>query len=256
MRFEKFNPQQLAAPRGAIIEGIDIGARFVPPSLGPEREHKSAAPAPAAAPTFTEAQMKEAEQTGYRKGFLEGEKEGRAQAEAAHGKQTEELVALVGVLSGKIEELIDMHNAYVEKKRIELPQLALIIARKVAGAALNDNALHLIDQTVKDCLERVLPAAHIVVSVHESLVSALEVRLVTHFAQNHDPGVITIQADPAMTIGDCRIEWDQGSASRDTATLWNDIEAVIARLSAPAETAPKPAAIPTPPTSDPTQEGA
>ncbi|MBX6322342.1 MAG: flagellar assembly protein FliH, partial [Rhodospirillaceae bacterium] len=67
------------------------------------------------------------------------------------------------------------------------------------------------------------------VRLHDSLLDPLRERLDAVAAGAGFEGRIVILADPAMPVGDCRVEWADGGIERDTDRLWRDIEAALAR---------------------------
>src|SRR5262245_59546154 len=107
MQIQKFLLKDLAS---GIVITSPPPPQFVPrpfspdpatqhtPSETPDSAHEIPH-APPPPPTFTEADLKQSEQEGYRRGFLEGEKEGRNQADAEQTVRTEQLTAAADQLS-------------------------------------------------------------------------------------------------------------------------------------------------------------
>lgn len=207
-----------------VIEGI-LSRRYTPPSLVPEENKEPDAPPPP--PTFSEAEIKAAEQDGFRRGFLEGTKEGQMQAQSEQATVNEQLTGTVAQLASELHVLLADYTQVIAEQKAEMPKLALAVARKVAAKALSENAAALVEATVMECVERILGEPQIVVTVAAPLAASLEHRLIAHFAGNQDPGEITIQGSPDMGLSDCRIEWAGGRAERNSAALWQDIEAII-----------------------------
>lgn len=185
---------------------------------------------PAAPPPLTEADIRAAQEEGYRKGFLEGEREGQLAAQTEQAKVAQELRDSLTGMARHIEQLIQNYNMFVANAKAMLPPLALTLARKVAGDALQENALASIEQTIGSCLETMLGEAQIHVLVNSRVASALEEKLTSMFAHRQDPGEITITGDDAVPIGDCRLIWKQGHAERSTAQLWSEMENLIAGM--------------------------
>ncbi len=180
-----------------------------------------------APPPLTEADIRAAQEEGYRKGFLEGEREGQMAAQSEQAKVAQELRDSLTGMARHIEQLIHHYNLFVANAKVMLPPLALTLARKVAGDALKENALASIEQTIGSCLETMLGEAQIHVLVNSRIAGALEEKLISMFAHRQDPGEITITGDDAVPIGDCRLIWKQGYAERSTAQLWSELETLI-----------------------------
>lgn len=233
MRLEKLSLKHFEGP---LVEG-GLKRPYVPPSLVPEAPGAKAEPPPP--PTFTEAELKNAEQEGYRKGFLEGTKEGQLQTQSEHAEIERLLTGAVEQLYAQVQGVITEYNRFVEMQKEELPRVALAIARKVAGVALDTNPLPLIESLVIACVERMLGEPHLTVTVNDRLSDMLETRLIAHFEHSSEPGEISIQGDANFAPGDCRIEWAGGKAEHNTEQLWQQMQAIIqemvesARISAP-----------------------
>lgn len=245
MRLEKFPLRNLAEN---VLSGNVPRRPFIPPSLVPEMVvEQPDLPVLPAPPALTEADLRHAEQEGYRRGFLEGAKEGQMQAQSEQAEIDRQLTESVAQAAQKLGGMIAAYNAFVQEQRQQLPPLALAIARKVAGDALEANPGPLVESLALRCLERLLGEPEIVITVNSRLSDALEHRLITHFTGSSDPGEINIQSDPDLPAGDCRIEWRYGSAEHNTEELWRQMEAIIQNMAEAGnipQAAPQEAAVP------------
>src|SRR5690606_30268274 len=106
----------------------------------------------------------------------------------------------------------------------DVPNAALAIARKVAGAALQENARANVEDVVTRCVQTVLAEPALTITVHESLAAALEQTLAERIKESQAAVDITVLRDAAMPVSDCRVEWKNGAFMRSTAKLWQDIE--------------------------------
>lgn len=221
MQLERYIPPLV----GSAMPGKAGGTAFHLQSFGKEPEEE--APLPPPPPSFSEAEMKQAEQDGYRKGFGEGEKEGKLIAQSAQAQADRAICDVLEPLTGNIQKLFDDYNAFVSTQKAALPPVALAIARKVAGKSLEGDPLPVIEQAVTACLDQLLGEPSITITVHESIATALETRIGEYFAGSQDPGEINIEGDADIAPTDCRIEWKKGGMARDTARLWQEMETII-----------------------------
>ena len=226
MRVEKLPLQSFEDRFRAAVLDVALKKPYTPPSLLPEDAPKPVE-APPPPPTFTEAQMKQAEQEGYRKGFLEGTKEGQMQAQSEQAEVDRKLTEAVAALAKKVEGAIAQGNAFRGEAQEVLPQLAHAVARKVAGCALDVNPLPLVESVIKACLERILGEPHIIITVNDKLSAEMEKRLSAQFSASNDPGEISIEGNAEMAPTDCRIEWDNGKAERNTEEMWKEVAQAI-----------------------------
>jgi flagellar assembly protein FliH len=198
----------------------------------PGGRHKGEAPPPP--PTFSEDQLKQAELESYKRGFLEGTEEGKRlqiDAQADIDRQISE------ALSGFIRSALPIFEDYKRMStllREDMPKAALTIARKVAGAALSDNAEATIHEIAERCVIAMLGEASLTVHVHDSLAPSLEKRMVDVASKYASGMAIQVVADGALPLSDCKVQWKNGSFIRNTEKLWQDVEQAIGNISASA----------------------
>jgi flagellar assembly protein FliH len=212
-----------------LIEG-GVHKPFIPRSFIAEDEAHAPAPTEPPPPVFSETDVKNAEQEGYRKGFLEGVNDGIQQAKSEQAEIDRNLTEAVTQLAGHVAVMIDQFNHFTTKQHNELSRLALAIARKVAGKALDTNPMPLVESVVLECVTRMLGEPHIIITVNDKLSDALETRLIQHFAHSAEPGEISIHGDPNLAPGDCRMEWGHGHATRTTQEIWTEMESLITEM--------------------------
>lgn len=185
-------------------------------------------------PTFSEEQLKEAEREAYKKGFLEGEQEGRKQAETAQAEADRQLAAMTEQFGQAVAPLLADYRTTITELKTEMPKVALAIARKVAGQALADNAASMVEDIALRCVEAMAGEPKLAITVHQSLVERLErhmQQLATHLRSATDIQVI---GNETLPVENCRIEWKHGNFVRNTESLWQEIERVVATMVASA----------------------
>ena len=86
-----------------------------------------------------------------------------------------------------------------------------------------------VESLLRECLALIIGRPNITVAVTPALSAGLKQRisalrpLLLGFV-----GEIAVEEEPGMKEDDCRVEWENGYAERDTAKLWKDIETIIA----------------------------
>ena len=111
-----------------------------------------------------------------------------------------------------------------------LPQLALGIAKKVAGEALAINAAATVEEICLRCVSALLHEPKLSITVHESLAKTLEAKITGAAKSLQITGEIIVTGDAAIAPANCRIEWKNGAMVRDTETLWQQVEQVIGSM--------------------------
>lgn len=183
-----------------------------------------------APPTFSEAELAAAQKLAQQEGYLKGMDDGYARGQAEHAQADREIQELVNRLAEQIQELLRDYHRFIDGQKRELPRLAVAIARKVAGSALAHDPTPVIEDMTQRCLQLAAGEPKIVVTVHESIASDIENRLIAAFAGCEEAGEIIISPSTEIAREDCRIEWKNGSAERTAGELWYEIDSIISAV--------------------------
>lgn len=142
--------------------------------------------------------------------------EGRIQAEAqVQGRLADAMTRLSLAAAGLLAQA-DARDAEREAQAVEI---AVLIARKVAGDALDAVPLAGIGEAARTALQHLRGVPHLVVRVHESLVEEAET-LVKRLARERGyEGRLVVLGDPETALGDARIEWADGGVVRERARI-------------------------------------
>jgi len=223
MQVERFSFRDLSEGTIAIV------SRDKPP-FKPSGKGKEDAPPPP--PTFSEAELKAAEQASYQKGFLAGEQEGRKQAENEQSIVDRKLTEAVEKFAKSVSPVFNDYRKMALTLQEQMPKAALAIARKVAGHALAHNAQAVVEEIALRCSETMMKEPKLTITVHESVAGTLARKLEQMAARLQSATDIVILRDPAMPTADCRVEWNQGGMERETAQIWQQVERMIEDMTA------------------------
>src|SRR3546814_12442230 len=86
---------------------------------------------------------------------------------------------------------------------------------------------------VEQCLERLRDEPRVVIRCADADLDALQTRAEQAAARSGFEGKLVFLADERLKTGDLRVEWADGGAERNQKALWQEIDAVIARVLAP-----------------------
>ena len=208
-----------------IISDAAQGKVFQPSGAPPV-----AVPQPPA--IFSEDDIKTAERNGYQKGFLDGVGDGRRQAENEHTETERLTLGVVSTFLEKVAPMLDYHRRICTQLSESMPKMALSIARKAAGNALDQNAHEIIMSTITRACEMMMHEARLNITVHEKIADMLTLKL--HQLADRMPAAtqITVIRNPDMPVSDCKIEWDSGAMERSQENIWQQIEKTIDELTA------------------------
>jgi flagellar assembly protein FliH len=185
-------------------------------------------------PTFSRAELDAARAAGHAEGRAE------ALAEVAQSTEQRAAAALVtiaqelGTLAEKSEQL---------RSDLQRQAAAAIrtVVRKAVPALCRREPLAEIEALLVDCLSEALDEPRIVLRVASDSFEPVQRRLASVTADSAYGGKIVLLADESIASGDCRIEWADGGAERNTGRLLADVDAALARLdSIPARMPPAP----------------
>jgi flagellar assembly protein FliH len=156
-------------------------------------------------------------------GFRQGHEQGRHEAEGQLG-------GLAAQLARSAERLFALEDARVASIEEQAADVAIAVAKAIAGAALDEKPLATLAGAVRECLSHARQAPHLVVRVHESVVEAAE-ELVKRLTLEHGfSGRLIVLGEPDIMPGDGRIEWADGGFVMDRERLSALIEQAVAAV--------------------------
>lgn len=181
-------------------------------------------------PVFRESDLDAAREGGKKIGYAEGFEAGLAQANTEAHHATRDLAHHMARIEEHVARLIATYHEVIAQQSSELSQLVLMIARKVAGAALDANGAQAITDLVQRCLPIVYGKPRVVIELEPAMRNAVESVLRKQLEQSGFEGDIEFRSVDGMDAADVRIDWGAGAAQRDTASIWTEIEALLQQV--------------------------
>ncbi len=209
----------------------------------PHSRHQIEAPPPPP-PTFNEEEVQAAREAAYQEGMAAGREAGIEQGNAegqalglAEGiKQGREAVeheseALLARALNRIGvgvELLLAGREEVNAARTgQTMQITMSIVRKLMPEMTRRGGLEEIEAVVRSCMAELVDEPRLVVRVSETMLEAVRERL--EFVSGFDTKLVVI-GDGTFGPSDCRVEWGQGGAERETTQLISDVEQCVERF--------------------------
>jgi flagellar assembly protein FliH len=204
-----------------------------------EVAQEAAAAAEPLPPTFSEAEVASARLAG----FAEGRAAGIAEAQAAIERSAAQTLAAI---AGKLSEVGQAMAADADRRERAAIEVAVAIARKAVPGIAAAHATAAVEELVRETLPSLSAEPRIVVRAAESVLEAVQARLGKQLAASGFGGKLVVIGEPSLAPPDCRIEWADGGAEIDTAGVWRQVDAAVARCisSQPAGALPSAAAGP------------
>jgi flagellar assembly protein FliH len=175
-----------------------------------------------AEPVFTRLELDAATARARDEGHAAGMSEALSQREH---QVTEALSAIAERLGTLLAEKASADRES-ERNTIELTRA---IASKLFPALLRKGALAEIEAIVIQCMHDTIGEPRLVLRVPDAIFEAAQQRIAPLAASNGYPGKVIILVDESLGESDCRVEWADGGAERDTARSWRDIDTAITR---------------------------
>ncbi|MQX37894.1 FliH/SctL family protein [Roseospira navarrensis] len=186
------------------------------------RRHPREDPAPPPPEMFTREQLDAAREEGYIKGHTQ------ALEEAATADSHVTATALKTIVAA-IDRMDAEEQARVTALQKTATRLALAVTRRVLPATgeaqAGDEIEHLIARILPDMLDQ----PRLVVRVNGALAEVVRSAVRGLQTTSGYEGRVVVRPDNALAREDCRLEWGEGGIERDTARLWEDIEAAVSR---------------------------
>ncbi|MFZ5789662.1 MAG: hypothetical protein ACOY3L_03085 [Pseudomonadota bacterium] len=184
----------------------------------------------AAAPRFTEADLKQAREDG----FAAGRSAGRAEARA----EREELAArTLPVIAQALQGFGSMCER-IERQTLNWAlTAALAMVRKLYPSLERMQGLAEIERMAIDALRDLDEEPRVVLRLPDTLIDEIKPKVTELCRQAGFGGRLLLIADETLGPGDCRLEWADGGIERQVARTWAEIEQRVARGLAAAPTA-------------------
>lgn len=187
-------------------------------------------------PSFNEEDLAAAHAEGFKRGYEQGLREGEERGKGeAHHLDMAIKAALQTVVLG-LHDGMRQHNGFLESQNDLLSQLAYVVAKKIAGDALEKNPLPEIERLLRECLPIVIQQPSIILFTHPDLVYPMTVRVKKMLESYPNAPEFSVHGDEKLLYEDARIEWKNGGAERRTSDILQDIQIVLEKHASSAET--------------------
>jgi len=185
-------------------------------------------------PTFSEEELNAAREEGFARGKGEGINETLISAEQKTASTLEMIVT-------KIEDIYQRQDEANMTIAHDAVNVAASITRKLFPQFSTHGAIEEVERVVVSVMEKVVDEPRLTITVNSFLLNGITERLDDMMAETGFEGKVILNGDDALPESDCRIEWGAGTASRDTNSLWQMIDSLIAENTsneAPADPGP------------------
>lgn len=169
--------------------------------------------------------LAQARQEGYAAGLAAGEAKAMASIERQRALALGQLGDRLSVAAAALSDL----EGRLEAEAIDI---AVAVARKLSDALVAREPLDAVRDLVADCFANLRSAPHLVVRVNDDLLEDARTELTKLATERGFDGRLVILAEPAIALGDCRIEWSSGGIMLDREETARRIGEAVGRYTA------------------------
>ncbi|MEQ8392418.1 MAG: FliH/SctL family protein [Thalassospira sp.] len=201
-------------------------------AFGKKKKKKKDDTPPPPPPVYTEEQaaqmIAEAEQKGHAQGLTEGHAQGFEQGHQEVMASVEKAIGDVeSVIAEKLDQIDEQQKRANAKINEDAIHVALGVMRKLAPAWSKQYELTEIEDIVRQCLANLFDAPKVLIKVHPDLEQELAAVSERIALSRGFSGKVIVVGEPDVAIGDCMVSWGDGTAVRDTARVWSEINEII-----------------------------
>ena len=173
---------------------------------------------------FTEEDLAAALEKGRAEGFVQGKAEGRAEAEAeALAADRRRWVELLGVLNGRVEEVIAAADDHIDTLEQQVVSFVLAVFEKIAPELLKGQAEQRSASEVRAAIGLALGSAQLRIFLPPDACEAMGAALEEAARDMGHDGRIEVLPEAGLATGDARVEWDNGFMEYSFSVICNRI---------------------------------
>ena len=137
------------------------------------------------------------------------------------------LAAALNHLAEAATALLARADAHEAEREAQAVEVAVLIARKVAGEALDAAPLASIGEAARAALQHLRGVPHLAVRAHEDLVEQVDALVQRMARERGFEGRIVTLGDPDIPPGDVRLEWADGGVVRDGSRIEQAVSQIL-----------------------------
>lgn len=164
----------------------------------------------------------EAEARAYRNGYDTALREAKVESDRRCAQALQEI-------GNGIKGIAARYANIEQRMETEAVDVAIAVARKLAGELIAREPLGEITALVADCFAQLVSTPHLVVRINDSLYETAHTKIEALAKQSGFSGRLIILAEPGIQTGDCRIEWADGGVVLERAAIETKISELVGR---------------------------
>ncbi|PIW26194.1 MAG: hypothetical protein COW30_16335 [Rhodospirillales bacterium CG15_BIG_FIL_POST_REV_8_21_14_020_66_15] len=175
-----------------------------------------------AIPTFSEEDLHRAREEG----LAEGKRLGAEEAASTVEKQ---IAGALDTIAQQAQTLFQAQADANQEVTHHAVSVAAALVRKLFPTLNRQTALDQVQSMLEAVIGQVSSEPEIIVRVPASLAEDLHGRIEAVSEMSGFRGNVKILGDPALSVGDCRLEWSSGGVKRSALDLARQLDEIVAR---------------------------
>jgi flagellar assembly protein FliH len=177
-------------------------------------------PPPPPPPTFSEEELALARDQAFEAGRQSGLQEAASTLEQMVGMA-------MATMAHHLHGMTGAQATANQAQSRDAVAIALAIVRKLHPEFCRLFGLAEIEAALTEAMAGLDQVARITVKIHPDLLQEVRKRSEALITQSAFDGKLIVVADPAMALGDCRLDWGDGGTERDQARTWAEIDRAV-----------------------------
>ena len=173
-------------------------------------------------PTFSEEELRTAQDESFTQGKEQGINETAAEREQS-------LLEAIEKIDKQFNNLFKSQEEIATSNLNSAILVATTINRKIFPTLNKQGALEEVEHLVIESMKSILKEPKVNICIHPDLEPLLKKHIGSLSKKANYRSEIQIIAAEDIPLGDCRIEWENGGAQRNTESMWQEIDAIIER---------------------------
>jgi len=172
------------------------------------------------APTFSEEEVARAQQTAFDEGKVAGRHDAMKEAENIIAQTLQKIGQAI---PAGFKTLENAHNS----KKDEALKVSQAVIKKLLPTYAQNHGVDEIINVVMKCLEPLRGEPRLILKVNPEMRDVIFEK-VSKIAEDFGfDGRVVVMPSSDIPAGDCKIDWSEGGAERNSETLWQEIDAII-----------------------------
>jgi flagellar biosynthesis/type III secretory pathway protein FliH len=176
--------------------------------------------------TFTESEMEAAKESAYKDGYDEGFHKGHADAMDQIEKKGLDILEDIGPQIARLN--VAQQKAH-EHAQINMIRIMQSVTAKLMPVYEKTHGSEEAITVIKDCISDLREAGKLNIFLSAEMADLLKERITEAASRAGFDGEVKIIIDEDMGPSDARLDWGTGGASRDFASIKEQIDAIIER---------------------------